>query len=177
MTGGWEEGIFKATSSSLLLATHTGSGLAWLTSATVVLHNATGLLHDPCFTVGTRMIWLRDWSQLAWVSLFMLKKQSRSWVCILIHTMCMIWHQVSTCTTSHCWSHPLGDTPLRHLVYRVLDLPSSMRTLVYDYGSLHTGAESVYIKRIVENHVNVCMKVVVTDILLQFTLVVFITCP
>ena len=80
-------------------------------------------------------------------------------------------------TTSHCWSHPLGDTPLRHLVYRVLDLPSSMRTLVYDYGSLHTGAESVYIKRIVENHVNVCMKVVVTDILLQFTLVVFITCP
>ena len=49
-------------------------------------------------------------------------------------------------------------------MYRVLDLPSSMRTLVYDYGSLHTGAESVYIKRIVENHVNVCMKVVDTDI-------------
>ena len=49
----------------------------------------------------------------------------------------------------------VGGTPLRHLVYRVLDLPSSMRTLVYDYGSLNTGAESVYIKRIVENHVNV----------------------
>ena len=47
-----------------------------------------------------------------------------------------------------------GSTPLRHLVYRVLDLPSSMKPLVYDYGSLSTATEQAYIRRIVENHVS-----------------------
>lgn len=47
-----------------------------------------------------------------------------------------------------------GSTPLRHLVYRVLDLPSSLKPLVYDYGSLGTATEQTYIHRIVENHVS-----------------------
>ena len=49
-----------------------------------------------------------------------------------------------------------GSTPLRHLVYRVLDLPASMRPLVYDYGGLNADTEGTYIGRIVENHVSEC---------------------
>jgi hypothetical protein len=47
----------------------------------------------------------------------------------------------------------LGSTPLRHLVYRVLDIPASMKPLVYDYGGLNTDTERAYIERIVQNHV------------------------
>ena len=47
----------------------------------------------------------------------------------------------------------LTQIPLRQLVYRVLDLPPSMRPLVYDFGQLSTGAESDYIKQIVNDHV------------------------
>ena len=47
-----------------------------------------------------------------------------------------------------------GSTPLRHLVYRVLDLPDSMKPLVYDYGSLCTATERAYIRRMVKNHVS-----------------------
>ena len=47
-----------------------------------------------------------------------------------------------------------GKIPLRHLVYRVLDLPPSMRHLVYDFGQLKTGTENDYIKQIVTDYVN-----------------------
>ena len=47
----------------------------------------------------------------------------------------------------------IGDIPLRELVYRVLDLPPSMRPLVYDFGQLNPAAEEDYIHRIVHNHV------------------------
>ena len=47
-----------------------------------------------------------------------------------------------------------GQIPLRQLVYRVLDLPPSMRPLVYDFGQLNTGTESDYIKQIVTDHVS-----------------------
>ena len=47
----------------------------------------------------------------------------------------------------------LGKIPLRQLVYRVLDLPSSMRPLVYDFGQLNTDTESNYIRQIVCDHV------------------------
>ena len=46
-----------------------------------------------------------------------------------------------------------GKIPLRQLVYRVLDLPPSMRPLVYDFGQLTTQTEEVYTKQIVLNHV------------------------
>lgn len=46
-----------------------------------------------------------------------------------------------------------GKIPLRQLVYRVLDLPPSMRPLVYDFGQLNTGAEKDYIAQIVKEHV------------------------
>lgn len=43
-----------------------------------------------------------------------------------------------------------GKIPLRQLVYRVLDLPPSMRPLVYDFGQLNTGTECDYIIQIVK---------------------------
>ena len=46
-----------------------------------------------------------------------------------------------------------GKIPLRQLVYRVLDLPLSMRPLVYDFGQLQQDTEDKYIKKIVSNHV------------------------
>ena len=46
--------------------------------------------------------------------------------------------------------------PLRQLVYRVLDLPPSMRPLVYDFGQLTTQTEKDYTKQIVLDHVRVC---------------------
>lgn len=46
-----------------------------------------------------------------------------------------------------------GNTPLRHLVYRVLDLPPSMRPLVYDFGTLEPSTEQYYTGQIVKYHV------------------------
>ena len=52
----------------------------------------------------------------------------------------------------------VGHIPLRELVYRVLDLPPSMRPLVYDFGQLKKGTEDEYIEHIVRDHVsNICM--------------------
>ena len=48
-----------------------------------------------------------------------------------------------------------GKIPLRQLVYRVLDLPPSMRPLVYDFGQLTTRTEEDYTKQIVFDHVRV----------------------
>ncbi|XP_019863218.1 PREDICTED: E3 ubiquitin-protein ligase rnf213-alpha-like, partial [Amphimedon queenslandica] len=45
----------------------------------------------------------------------------------------------------------LGKIPLRQLVYRVLDLPPSMRPLVYDFGQLNFNTEKDYIFQIVKN--------------------------
>ena len=47
----------------------------------------------------------------------------------------------------------IGSVPLRHLVYRVLDLPSSMQSLVYDFGQLNSETEQDYTKKIVEKYV------------------------
>ena len=41
----------------------------------------------------------------------------------------------------------------QQLVYRVLDLPPSMRPLVYDFGQLQQVTEDDYIRQIVYNHV------------------------
>ena len=48
----------------------------------------------------------------------------------------------------------IGKIPLRQLVYRVLELPPSMRPLVYDFGQLNTNTESDYIEHIVYGHVS-----------------------
>ena len=45
-----------------------------------------------------------------------------------------------------------GKIPLRQLVYRVLELPPSMRPLVYDFGQLTSNTEHDYTKQIVHNH-------------------------
>lgn len=67
----------------------------------------------------------------------------------------------------HCWVivqiiSP-GKIPLRQLVYRVLDLPPSMRPLVYDFGQLNTDTESDYIRQIVSDHVSACVKPAATN--------------
>ena len=47
-----------------------------------------------------------------------------------------------------------GKLPLRQLVYRVFDLPPSMRPLVYDFGQLNNSTEERYIKHIVTGYVS-----------------------
>ena len=47
----------------------------------------------------------------------------------------------------------VGTIPLRQLVYRVLDLPPSMRPLVCDFGQLTTQTEESYTHQIVLDHV------------------------
>ncbi len=49
-----------------------------------------------------------------------------------------------------------GKIPLRQLVYRVLDLPPSMRPLVYDFGQLNNSTEKDYTKQIVKGR---CRKI------------------
>ena len=52
-----------------------------------------------------------------------------------------------------------GKIPLRQLVYRVLDLPPSMRPLVYDFGQLKKDTEDDYIEHIVHDHVSgICLS-------------------
>ena len=46
----------------------------------------------------------------------------------------------------------IGHIPLRELVYRVLDLPPSMKPLVYDFGQLKKDTEDDYIQHIVHDH-------------------------
>lgn len=48
-----------------------------------------------------------------------------------------------------------GKISLRDLVYRVLELPASMRALVYDFGSLKPNIQSDYIKKIVSSRVSI----------------------
>ena len=48
----------------------------------------------------------------------------------------------------------VGKIPLRELVYRVIDLPPSMRPLVYDFGQLNTDTERDYTRQIVHDHVS-----------------------
>ena len=68
-----------------------------------------------------------------------------------------------------------GKIPLRQLVYRVLDLPPSMRPLVYDFGQLNKKNETDYVGQIVKNHVSDLMYIhvvhFVTFCLLQFAVV------
>ena len=45
----------------------------------------------------------------------------------------------------------LGEIPLRQLVYRVFDLPASMRPLIYDFGKLDDFTENEYTKQMVKD--------------------------
>ena len=53
-----------------------------------------------------------------------------------------------------------GKIPLRELVYRVIDLPPSMRPLVYDFGQLNTDTERDYTVQIVTDHVSTFLKLI-----------------
>lgn len=59
----------------------------------------------------------------------------------------------SIITTLYC----LGKIPLRQLVYRVLDLPPSMKPLVYDFGQLNDSTEKDYTEQIVKGR---CSRIV-----------------
>ena len=56
----------------------------------------------------------------------------------------LVWSKITFHT--HC----VGTVPLRQLIYRVLDLPPSMRPLVYDFGQLNNTTERDYIAQIVQ---------------------------
>ena len=62
---------------------------------------------------------------------------------------------IISCTliTSVIFVHYLGNIPLRHLVYRALDLPLSMQQLLYDFGQVTGKTEEEYVHKIVTNHV------------------------
>lgn len=44
-----------------------------------------------------------------------------------------------------------GEIPLRDLVYRVLQLPDSLKALVYDFGKLSSETEKEYVHQIVHS--------------------------
>ena len=48
----------------------------------------------------------------------------------------------------------VGQIPLRQLVYRVNELPLSMRSLIFDFGGIELKAEQQYINKMVENKVS-----------------------
>ena len=69
------------------------------------------------------------------------------------HTKEML-HKLSTAglgffTKSTDTTDRLGDIPLRELVYRVIELPASMRPLVWDFGQLSNDIEKTYTREIV----------------------------
>lgn len=75
----------------------------------------------------------------------MQKKQKRDLVCSLV--LCELAHFILyQCTP--------GKIPLRNLVYRVQELPPSMKPLVYDFGQLKEDQEERYISHIVNNNVS-----------------------
>ena len=68
------------------------------------------------------------------------------------------------------YSLAIGNTsiPLRNLVYRVHELPPSMKPLVYDFGKLDDDTENSYIHQIVKNHVRIhCCNVIVIIIVIS----------
>ena len=72
------------------------------------------------------------------------------------HTKEML-HKLSTAglgffTKSTDTTDRLGDIPLRELVYRVIELPASMRPLVWDFGQLSNDIEKTYTREIVAKH-------------------------
>ena len=72
------------------------------------------------------------------------------------HTKEML-HKLSTAglgffTKSTDTTDRLGDIPLRELVYRVMELPASMRPLVWDFGQLSNDVEKSYTREIVAKH-------------------------
>lgn len=75
------------------------------------------------------------------------------------HMMCVFCMHIIKCTFKgkdfHVSAFYLssGKIPLRELVYRVIDLPPSMRPLVYDFGQLNTDTERDYTLQIVQDHV------------------------
>lgn len=57
----------------------------------------------------------------------------------------------------------IGKLPLRQLVYRVLDLPASMKPLVYDFGKLTSMTEKDYTRQIVHNYCKDSLNAVVAE--------------
>mgnify|MGYP003430498886 CR=1 FL=1 len=89
--------------------------------------------------IGILTKWSRSWSQQGLAFMWSPQKHKIDLVksiasSIMKYTVCM--SADSTIIE--------GKIPLRQLVYRVLELPLSMRPLVYDFGHLNTKNENVY---------------------------------
>ena len=69
------------------------------------------------------------------------------------HIACTLVYWIVFMYMVHLWLFLTGKIPLRELVYRVIDLPPSMRPLVYDFGQLNTDTEKDYTTQIVHDHV------------------------
>ena len=61
----------------------------------------------------------------------------------------------------------IGKIPLRQLVYRVLDLPPSMRPLVYDFGQLNNATEKDYTRQIVKDRCHAIPEVTSQTAMIQ----------
>lgn len=57
-----------------------------------------------------------------------------------------------------------GEIPLRDLVYRVLQIPDSLKALVYDFGKLDSSTERDYIYQIVQSRLKDVSLLVVNAI-------------
>lgn len=71
----------------------------------------------------------------------------------------MLWHILATFLALHT-----GEIPLRDLVYRVLQIPDSLKALVYDFGKLDSSTERDYIYQIVQSRLKDVSLLVVNTI-------------
>ena len=88
--------------------------------------------------------------------MYMQKKQKRDLVCSLVLYELYIFV---------IYQYTPGKIPLRNLVYRVQELPPSMRSLVYDFGQLKEDQEERYISHIVNNNVSLDLTLSAKQIL------------
>ena len=144
VTTGFEANVFQMISNLLLLAIHTKS--KWQTHE--IYNNHCYVLTKNCLLIaGTQERWSKNLSQLDLDSLSRQLKPKKQLVSKLnSQTFCTIAFTVATYDF-------LGKIPLRQLVYRVHNLPPSMRPLVYDFGQLQHRREADYTHRIVHNYV------------------------
>ena len=145
VTAGFKADVFQMISNLLLLAIHTKS--KWQNHE--ICNNHRYILTKNClFIVGTQEKWSKNLSQQDLDSLSKQLKPKKELVRKLNSQMCFVLLMFSIATYDF-----VGKIPLRQLVYRVHNLPPSMRPLVYDFGQLQQQREADYTHRIVHNYV------------------------
>ena len=147
VTTGFMEDIFQMISNLLLPAIHIESKWCRLIRFVPCSHNYQPTLR--LLVADTQQRWFKNLSRLGLVFLSKQLKPRKELVCIIL----VIKHLYSCFNLLLLRDYVLRETPLRQLVYRVHDLPPSMRPLVYDFGQLQHQREADYTHRIVHNYV------------------------